>query len=217
MSGIVDWLKSIAEGVVQIPISIWDNVKNIPAMVWDFVKEIPGQVWEFVKQIPGQVWGFFENSFSTLTSVFKSTYDFVITIPEKIFEGIKSIFVPREEVVNDKIDSLKNVFVTTFGIESYDLSNVLGVETQITDQKGIINIAGFDFNVTFLDVTYIVKAVSTFRPYIRGFIVLLMIFYNINQFLTLIGQHPISLGVLISNDSSAPALPAPADYPRLEG
>lgn len=206
LSGIVDWLKSIAEGVVQIPLNLWN-----------YIKDIPGQVWEFVKQIPGQVWGFFENSFSALTSVFKNTYDFVITIPEKIFEGIKSIFVPREEVVNEKIDSLKNVFVTTFGIESYDLSNVLGVETQITDQKGIINIAGFDFNVTFLDVTYIVKAVSTFRPYIRGFIVLLMIFYNINQFLTLIGQHPISLGVLISNDSSAPALPAPADYPRLEG
>mgnify|MGYP000789981016 CR=1 FL=1 len=124
MSGIVDWLKSIAEGVVQIPLNLWN-----------YIKDIPGQVWEFVKQIPGQVWGFFENSFSTLTSVFKNTYDFVITIPEKIFEGIKSIFVPREEDVNNSIERLKTSFSDTFGIGDFDLSGVMGVSTEISNKS----------------------------------------------------------------------------------
>lgn len=110
MSSIVDWLKSIAEGVVQIPLNLWN-----------YIKDIPGQVWEFVKQIPGQVWGFFENSFSTLTSVFKNTYDFVITIPEKIFEGIKSIFVPDTDKIQSSIDKLKDAAKSKFGVESVDL------------------------------------------------------------------------------------------------
>lgn len=186
MSGIVDWLKSISESIVQIPISIWDNVKNIPTMVWNFVKEIPGQVW-----------GFFENSFSTLTSVFKSTYDFVITIPEKIFEGIKSIFVPDPDKIQSSIDKLKDVAKSKFGVESVDLSGIMGVGTEITNHSGTVEILGYSFTADFLDVRYLVSAVATFRPYVRGFIVLLIFLYNINQFLHFIGAGGLSLGANI--------------------
>ena len=191
MSGIVDWLKSIAEGVLQIPLNLWN-----------YIKDIPGQVWDFVKQIPGQVWGFFKNSFSTLTSVFKNTYDFVITIPEKIFEGIKSIFVPREEDVNISIERLKTSFSNTFGIGDFDLSGVMGVSTEISNKSTEITILGYTFNFSFFDVTYIKRAVNDFRPYIRGFILLMLALYNINQFLSFITAGHLSLGNYINiNDS----------------
>ena len=175
MSSIVDWLKSIAEGVVQIP--------------W--------QVWEFVKQIPGQVWGFFENSFSTLTSVFKNTYDFVITIPEKIFEGIKSIFVPDTDKIQSSIDKLKDAAKSKFGVESVDLSGIMGVGTEVTNHSGTVEILGYSFTADFLDVSYLISGVTTFRPYIRGFIILLIFLYNINQFLHFIGAGGLSLGANI--------------------
>lgn len=163
-------------------------------MIWDFVKAIPGQIWDFVKDIPKLVWNFFESAFSTLTSVFRSTYDFVITIPEKILEGIKRIFIPDPVEVQKSIDSLTNTFKSTFGIDSYDISSIFGTETEITDQQSTISIFGYDFSFTFLDVSFIVKAVTTFRPIIRGFIVFMLILYNINKFLRFIGQEGISLG-----------------------
>lgn len=191
MSGIVDWLKSISEGVVQIPLNLWN-----------YIKDIPGQVWDFVKQIPGQVWGFFENSFSTLTSVFKNTYDFVKEIPSKILDGIKSIFVPREEDVNNSIDRLKTSFSDTFGIGDFDLSGVMGVSTEISNKSTEITILGYTFNFSFFDVTYIKRAVNDFRPYIRGFILLMLALYNINQFLSFITAGHLSLGNYINiNDS----------------
>lgn len=191
MSGIVDWLKSIAEGVVQIPLNLWN-----------YIKDIPSQVWDFVKQIPSLVWGFFENSFSTLTSVFKNTYDFVKEIPSKILDGIKSIFVPREEDVNNSIERLKTSFSDTFGIGDFDLSGVMGVSTEISNKSTEITILGYTFNFSFFDVTYIKRAVNDFRPYIRGFILLMLALYNINQFFSFITAGHLSLGNYINiNDS----------------
>lgn len=175
MSGIVDWLKSISESIVQIPLNLWN-----------YIKDIPGQVWEF-----------FENSFSTLTSVFKNTYDFVITIPEKIFEGIKSIFVPDTDKIQSSIDRLKEVAKSKFGVETVDLSGIMGVGTEITNHSGTVEILGYSFTADFLDVRYLVSAVATFRPYVRGFIVLLIFLYNINQFLHFIGAGGLSLGANI--------------------
>lgn len=197
LSGIVDWLKSIAEGVVQIPISIWDNVKNIPAMVWDFVKEIPGQVWEFVKQIPGQVWSFFESAFSSLGDVVSNIWNAVKGIPDAIFEGIKRIFIPDTDKIQSSIDKLKDAAKSKFGVESVDLSGIMGVGTEVTNHSGTVEILGYSFTADFLDVSYLISGVTTFRPYIRGFIILLIFLYNINQFLHFIGAGGLSLGANI--------------------
>ena len=187
MSGIADWLSSIAESIIQIPLNVWNYVKDIPAQVWNFVKEIPGQVWNF-----------FESAFSTLTSVFRSTYEFVITIPEKIFEGIKRIFIPDTNKIQSSINSLQNVAKSKFGVETVDLSGIMGVGTEVTNHSGTVEILGYSFSADFLDVTYLIQGVSTFRPYIRGFLILLIFLYNINQFLHFIGAGGLSLGANIS-------------------
>lgn len=187
MSGIADWLSSIAESILQIPLNVWNYVKDIPAQVWNFVKEIPGQVWNF-----------FESAFSTLTSVFRSTYEFVITIPEKIFEGIKRIFIPDTDKIQTSINSLQSVAKSKFGVESVDLSGIMGVGTEVTNHSGTVDILGYSFSADFLDVTYLIQGVTMFRPYIRGFIILLIFLYNINQFLNFIGAGGLSLGANIA-------------------
>lgn len=59
--------------------------------------------------------------------------------------------------------------------------------------------------VTILDSSIVVKGINAFRHIVRGFIVLMLILFNINQFLALIGQPTISqvLGgaVASSNDT----------------
>lgn len=165
-------------------------------MVWDFVKEIPGQVWEFVKQIPGQVWSFFESAFSSLGDVVSNIWNAVKGIPDAIFEGIKRIFIPDTDKIQSSIDKLKDAAKSKFGVE-VDLSGIMGVGTEVTNHSGTVEILGYSFTADFLDVSYLISGVTTFRPYIRGFIILLIFLYNINQFLHFIGAGGLSLGANI--------------------
>lgn len=211
LSGIVDWLKSIAEGVVQIPLNLWN-----------YIKDIPGQVWDFVKQIPGQVWGFFESAFSSLGDVVSNIWNAVKGIPDAILDGLKWLFVPSEDSINQSIQTLSNTFKSTFGIDSYDISNVFGTETEIANQTATINVAGFEFTCVVFDVKYLVNAISTFRPVIRGFVVFMLILYNINQFFAFIKQNPIAIGIHLpsqpqSINPNLPALPSGSSFPRLKG
>lgn len=200
MSGIVDWLKSIAEGIIQIPLNIWDNVKNIPSMVWNF----------------------FEGAFSSLGSVVSNIWDSVKGIPGSILDGLKWLFVPSEDKINKSIQTLSNTFKSTFGVDSYDISDIFGTETEIADQQATISVGGYEFTLTVFNVKYLVRAISTFRPVIRGFIVFLLILYNINQFFALIRQAPIGFGTHLQNQPMncnvdyQPML-NPPDYPRLKG
>lgn len=73
----------------------------------------------------------------------------------------------------------------------------MGVGTEISNHSGTVEILGYSFTADFLDVRYLVSAVATFRPYVRGFIVLLIFLYNINQFLHFIGAGGLSLGANI--------------------
>lgn len=200
LTSIVSWLQSCAESLIQIPISIWDNVKNIPSMVWSF----------------------FESAFSSLGSVVSNIWDSVKGIPGSILDGLKWLFVPDGDEIDKSIQTLSNTFKATFGIDSYDISNIFGTETEIADQQGTISICGYEFTGTVFSVKYLTRAISTFRPVIRGFLVFLLVLYNINQLLALIRQNPIAIGIHLptqpaSEPVSLPALPSGSDYPRLKG
>lgn len=209
LSSIVDFLAGIAE-----------NIAQVPQLVWNYVKDIPSQTWNFVSQIPSMIWEFFESSFNNICQFLSSIFDSIVSIPEQIFEFIKRIFIPDTDKIQKSIDTLSNTFKSTFGIDSYDISHLFGTETEISNLQGTIVVGGYEFNCTVLDVKYLVNAVSTFRPVIRGFFVFLLLLYNINQFLALIRQNPIAVGVHIPMQAPAvnnyPALPG-NDVPRLKG
>ena len=186
LSSIVSWLRSCAESIIQIPSLIWQNVSSLPQLIWNFIKDIPKMVWNF-----------FENAFSTVTGVVQNIFNSVVQIPDNILNGLKYIFVPDTENINSSIDKLVNNFKSAFGVNSYDTSNLFGTETEVGDITSTINIGGFEFNTSFFDSSVFIKGVNTFRPAVRGFVVFLLILYNINQFLHFIGQQGLSLGSLI--------------------
>ena len=145
------------------------------------------------------VWYFFENSFNTVSSIIQNIFNTVVSLPENILNGIKYIFIPDTEHINGSIDILVNNFKNSFGVNSYDISNIFGTEAEITDQEGTIQIGGYTFTGTVFDSSFLLQAVNTFRPAIRGFIIFLLVLYNINQFLRFIGQEGLSLGSLFTN------------------
>ena len=183
LSSIVDFLAGIAE-----------NIAQVPELIWNYVKDIPSQTWNFVSQIPSMIWGFFESSFNNIGQFLSSIFDSIVSIPEQIFEFIKRIFIPDTDKIQKSIDLLSNKFREKFGLNSYDLSGIIGTESEISNHSGTVNICGYEISATFLDVSYLIKGINTFRPYIRGFVALLLILYNINQLLGFIGAGHLSLG-----------------------
>jgi hypothetical protein len=204
-------LRSCAESIIQIPSLIWQNVSSLPQLIWNFIKDIPQMVWNF-----------FENAFLTVTGVVQNIFNSVVQIPNKILDGLKWLFVPSEDKINKSIQTLSNTFKSTFGVDSYDISVIFGTETEIADQQATISVGGYEFTLTVFNVKYLVRAISTFRPVIRGFIVFLLILYNINQFFALIRQAPIGFGTHLQNqpmNCNVDYQPMfnPPDYPRLKG
>lgn len=109
-------------------------------------------------------------------------------------DGVKAIFIPDPEEIQTLLQDYKNRLSTSFGIGSIDVSSALGAGTQIADQTGDVSVYGLGtFHVTVLDVSYLVSAVTTFRPYIRGLFVLFLALFNFNQFCGLIGVNVISV------------------------
>ena len=123
--------------------------------------------------------GFFDGLGEKLSSVIEG----ILSLPAKMIGALRDFLIPKKEdidaVVQDNINRIK----TAFGIGAVDLSGILGRSTEIADHTGSVDVYGLGtFNGTFLKVDYLVTAVTTFRPYIRGFLALLLIFYNIRQF-----------------------------------
>ena len=190
---------------INIGQGIWDFIKTIPDLIWGLFEfslqtsiSVGQVIWDFLKTLPALVWDVFQFSIDTMIATVQGFWDFVITLPTLIINGIKSVFIPDPDNINASIETLKKSFLDTFGIGDFDLSGVMGVSSEVSNKSGTVSILGFEFEGTFLDVTYIKRAVEDFRPYIRGFILLLLGLYNINQVANFLGVGELSLGNYIN-------------------
>lgn len=90
------------------------------------------------------------------------------------------------------MECLKSEF-TKLGVATYDMSAIMGSEKPLDDIK--CTIMGKEVVIVRMDIVN--SAISKFRAVIRGFIALLLVLYNYNMFLGLIGQQGIQVGTII--------------------
>lgn len=95
------------------------------------------------------------------------------------------------------MDSAITSISSRFGFQEFHLDSLANTSSAPTDISGNITIGGKSFNVKFFDTKYLIQGVNYFRPFIRGFIVLLLLFYNYKMFLGFIGH---SIGVAPKGD-----------------
>lgn len=138
-----------------------------------------------------------DDSNSGIISGLRDVVNAITSLPSKIGNSIldilKSLFIPADGYLEEKINYLVERFKGAFAITPYDMSSVFSSEKEMSD----ITITIFGTTATIVQMDYVIEALSKFRKIIRGFIALLLLFYNINQFLAFIGQAPVSLGALI--------------------
>ena len=120
----------------------------------------------------------------TISNIIES----IASLPTLIIDGIKSIFIPSEEVINEKFNNMSNEISSKFSFKSLDLRNLFQTETPMEDIEAEYNIVGVGtVKGKIFDTEYLVKGVNYFRPYIRGFLMLLIALYNIRQAMSMFG------------------------------
>lgn len=131
--------------------------------------------------------------FKSIGEWFASVIEAVAQLPAKIAElvidGLKWLFIPDEDFINSKIEYLKKAF-NRLGVATYDMSAIMGKETVFSD----ITCTIFGQEVVIVRMDIVENAVLKFRAVIRGFMTLMLVIYNYNQFMGLIGQQQLTLG-----------------------
>lgn len=131
------------------------------------------------------MWGWFDSLLGGL----KSIWEGICSLPQVILDGIREIFIPDTQAVDDIFQSTLDTLHGKFGAPEYDLDLLFTDSVQPDSITGEYEIPGLGvMNLVFLDTTFLIKGVEFFRLFIRGFLVLLLVLYNWNQFLLLIGQ-----------------------------
>lgn len=137
-------------------------------------------------------------------SLCTSFVQFVKDLPVILLDGLKSFFIPSDNFIDNCIEQIKKQFTITFGLSEFDISVAFGRDTLLSDVNSDYVIGSLNFSGTFVNYKYVIDAITFFRPYIRGFIVFMLVVYSFNQFLYLIGQQGLSLGLslLLNKDET---------------
>lgn len=133
----------------------------------------------------------------------------IIGLPGKIIESIsnffKGIFMPDKEVLSAMVNNTKKHIENKFNFlgKSSEVKDVFQSSKSIEDVEATYGnrvihcydcepdvytpyLGRFEFKV--IDSEILNTGLNRFRPVIRGFLVLMLLFYNFNQFLGFIGQ-----------------------------
>lgn len=165
-----------------------ENIKNIPSALADWFNKII----DHIKNIP---------------SLLSDLWDTVKGIPEAINSGFKSLILPREDYFDNKKTQIETSFSRLLGFEVssvselFDSSNIYMQNLEAEEHDYFINGIG-TVKLKAFDNKFLLAGVNKFKPYIRGFTVLLLVFFSFNNALNLIGQSSITSIDLSSKLSS---------------
>lgn len=224
MSSIIDWLSSIKSAISSIPAllgqklgflfsdlkdnigelgnafgkhfsGLKESISNLGSSIGTFFSELKESISDLGSSIGKRI----SDLQNSVISFFKDIGEFfgqlifeIQNLPERILNGIKAVFIPSDGFIEGKIDFLTRQF-TKLGVSPYDMSSIFNKEHGF--ENITCKIAGRE--VVIVNMSFMDTVLSKFRPIIRGFMTLMLIFYNINQFLGLIGQQGMTIGGIV--------------------
>lgn len=158
--------------------------------MWGWLDSVVGglkTIWQTLSNLPSLIG-------SALTDLFNGVKNAIVALPNAIINGVKSIFVPDADYIDSSLNSFVDELKLKFNFDTEFFEQLFQAEAPITDvylDTEIPGVGKFKFKV--LDASLLVDGIAYFRPFIRGFLVLLMALYNIRQ---LIGFFGYDAGVV---------------------
>lgn len=128
----------------------------------------------------------------------------ICSIPELLLNGIKSIFVPDTDDMQDKFTSFTSqVSPATMDDGENSLGGLLDVESsEPADISSDYNVGGLNLSdVKFLNLEYFKQGVVYFRPVINGFLTWVLFMFYYNQLLSFLGQAPLMASAVRNAES----------------
>ena len=119
------------------------------------------------------------------------------TIKNGIVNGIKELFIPSADYLEIKKSQLEASFTDLMGFDVNEVQKMFEAddtaEVIISGENSTIHINGIG-NIQFktFDNKFLLDGLNRFRPIIRGFTVLMLAFFNLNQLLNIIGQSSLT-------------------------
>ena len=132
---------------------------------------------------------------SSFTDWFNNLGEKIENLPATIINGIKDFIVPDADFISEKVAYLQETFAG-LGVSSYDMSPIFEKEAPLDDLK--VDMYGQELTIVRFDIAN--EAIGFFRKIIRGFITLLLVMYNYDMFMGLIGQPGMQLGNLLKHN-----------------
>ena len=128
---------------------------------------------------------------NSLKAFFDDVVNAITDLPNLILEGIKDIFIPDVTTLENQIDSAVENIASQLGVQFDTFDRLFDREVAPEDVNQDYNLPGVGvLNLKFFDTKYLIQGVAFFRPVIRGFMVLMLVFFVWKHIMTFIGQDP---------------------------
>lgn len=149
--------------------SIWKGIQNLPQLIYDKLKV----------------------GFDNIT-------DALTNLPQKIIsgmvEGIKGIFIPDTGYIETAFENFVDEMGMKFHFDTDFFEDLFQSEQPVEDIEMDYFLSGVgNMHVKVFDSSFFKQGVEYFRPFIRGFLVLMMFLYHVRQ---LIGFFGYDAGVV---------------------
>lgn len=165
---------------------------GIPSLIRYHIKDIFSNMINTVISLPSEIKGYIVDLRNTVLEKLRSIMQGIIDLPDKMGDAIMGLFLLSDDFIEGKIQHLRDKLLG-MGVDTYNMGSIFNTEQPFADIT--CTIRGQTVTIVRMDV--VDKVVKKFRPVIRGFMWLMLVFYNINQFLRFIGQESMTLGGII--------------------
>lgn len=194
-STLASLISSIIDAILAVPSLLVNALGTLFDYLYDLISGIPSAIGELLQSvidailfIPTAIIEGIGNMFDYLTDVvLEEIIDILMAIPTYILNCLKTIFVPDTAAIQKEFDGMITELNGVIGINRYDLNNLFVSAVAPSNIDSTYNFGIFTYSGTFVDFSFMSDAVEFFRPYIRGFIVLLLFIFNVRQALALFG------------------------------
>lgn len=140
----------------------------------------------------------------TIVGWLKDIFDSIVGLPGKLLDGIKEIFIPDTAEIDKILDDLVSEVEGKFGFNTFDMDSLFSKSSAPENVIGEYKIYGKTYTLTFADFSFLATGVEFFRPYVRGFLVLLLFLFNVRMaFSTFDLDSGISAGQVASMAKSS--------------
>ena len=208
----IDTTEQNVSGILGFVKSIWEGITNLPGKITSGLSTFFSNVVNAVTNLPNALKGFFDNIVNSITSMVTALKDKLQGVLDGIvnkltdlgnfiINGLKGLFIPDNDFFSTYFDNLYDFFTEKLGVLIYPFTiivRVLNCYANLGNGSGLINIPSYSFMGVNLwsSTTYDLKGAmssilgsyySIYYAFVDCIIIFLFINFCLKKFNSIVG------------------------------